>query len=178
MSEPISAYRKAENDFRGQPDQFWEYLERNKHEDWTLCIGWALRRADRFYNLDQQQVAERTAVVDSNGQVLVPPVSKSFLSAMLTGRSKVAPDVYTRLADACGVNPVEFYLAERWLSPAQVAAYQMPERELVLPILTKLTAIGRSEQPAALAVVLSVLDSLKAAAERMATRQESAAQRQ
>lgn len=173
MTEPMSAYRKAENEFRGQPDGLWAFLEANKHEDWTLCIGWALRRADRFYNLDQQQVAERTALLDNQGRVLVPAVSKSFLSAMLSGRSKVAPEVYTRLADACGVNPVEFYLAERWLSPAQVAAYQMPERELVLPILSKLTAVPRTEQPAALAVVLSVLDSLKAAAERMTARQNS-----
>lgn len=165
---PLSAYRKAENEFRGRPDDFWHYLEANKHEDWTLCIGWALRRADRFYNLDQQQVAERTAVLDSSGQVMVPAISKSFLSAMLTGRSRVSPDIYSRLAVATEINPLEFYIAERWLSPAEIAAYQMPERELVLPILRRLTTIPRAEQPSARAIVISVLDSVKAAADRIA----------
>jgi transcriptional regulator with XRE-family HTH domain len=167
VATKLSPYRQAENEYRGRPDDFWDYLESHRLEDPSLAVGWAVKRAERLYNLDQQQIAERTAVTDRDGNVTIPAISKSFVSAMLTGRSNVSPEVYVRLASACEVNELEFYVAEGWTSAAAIAAYQIPERELVLPILHRISALPRSEQPSARAVVISVLDSIKAGVERI-----------
>jgi hypothetical protein len=155
-----SLYRKAERELGRDPDAFWEYLERHKHDDRTLCIGWAIKRAERYLNRDQATVAQHTAVVDRTGRVLEEPISKSFVSAMLSGRSKVTPQVYVRLAEACEVSELEFYIAEGWTQPASIAAYNTPERAMAQPILARLAALRPDQQPSAVAVVLGVLDSV------------------
>lgn len=170
MPSEKSLYRQMEAKFGADEDAFFEWLEHNKHEDYTVAIGWALMRARRYYNLDQVQIAGRTRVVDSRGRELVPPITKSFISAMLSGRSKVQPDVYERLARACDVNPIHFFIAERWMSPSDVAAFNVPERDVALPLLAKLDQIPEPQRPAARATVLAVLDTLIATTRGMEER--------
>src|SRR5215212_8843364 len=98
-----SPYRRAVIDLGDGSDQLWEYLESHKHEDASLAVGWALERAKRFFNRDAASVAQRTAVLDSSGNLVEEPISKSFVSALLSGRSKASPPTYTRLAHAAEV---------------------------------------------------------------------------
>lgn len=156
---PESAYREAEAKFAGRLNELWAYLEQHRQEDPTLCIGWALRRAERFLGLDQSMVAERTAVTDRRGRTIVPPISKSFVSAMLSGRSKVSPEVYARLARACEVSTVEFFLAEGWLEPADFAALGAADKELTTPLLQRFADIPEEHRPQVRVALLSVLDA-------------------
>lgn len=163
MPTPVtsdSAYRRAEAEYGTASDELWEYLEKNKHEDGTLAVGWALERARRYFHLDQQTVAQRTAIADGAGNVVEEPISKSFISALLSGRTKAAPPTYARIAHAAQVSPLEFYLAEHWLDPADISAYDMAEKDVALPIIQKLLSLPEWRRPRAKAVVLSVLESL------------------
>jgi hypothetical protein len=156
-----SPYRKAERELGAGTDEFWEYLEAHRREDPSLCIGWALMRASRYLNIDQAAVADRTASVGRDGTVLVEPITKSFVSAMISGRSRVSPQTYTRLAAACEVNCLEFYLAEGWIQPEEIGAFSVPGREEALPILQRLAQIKDYDvRIRARAVVLAVLDSI------------------
>ncbi len=86
---------------------------------------------------------------DAAGVVIGEPISKSFLSAMLYGRSKVSPENYKRLAEATEVNPLHFYIAEGWI-----------ERDQSLPVIHTLMSIPPDQRPHARAVVIAVLDSI------------------
>lgn len=156
----ISPFRKAQHELGVSTDALWEYLEENKYDDPSLCLGWAFERARRFFNYDQVTIAARTAVTDNRGNVIDEPISKSFVSAMLSGGSRVSPEVYLRLADVCEVSVLDFYLAERWLRQADIAAYSVPERQEAMPVILRLLALPREVRPKARAVVLSVLDSI------------------
>jgi hypothetical protein len=160
MNDHMSPYREMEDQLRGNPNGFWEYLEAHKYDDPTLCLGWAFERTRRFFNFDLSTIAEKTAVVDRKGNVIEPAISKSFISAMISGRSKVSPPVYLRLADVCEVSVLDFYLAEGWVRQADIAAYAVPERQEAMPIITRLLGIPKKARPKARAVVLSVLDSI------------------
>lgn len=155
-----SAFRRAERDFQGRPDEFWEFLEEHKYDDPTLAIGWAIERAKRFYNRDQASIAARTAVYDEQGRILEEPITRSFVSAMLSARSKVSPPVYKRLARATDTNPIDFYIAEGWVDLSDVAAYDLPDSALALPIIQKVMALPQERRPRARAVVLAMLDSI------------------
>jgi hypothetical protein len=160
MTGHISAYREAEHRFEGRPDEFWEFLERNRREDPTLAIGWAVMRARRFYGWDQVTIAQRTEIKDARGHVIEEPISKTFVSSLLSGKSNALPLTYLRLARATEVSPIEFYLAEQWLDPADVIAFSMPDKETALPVLQKLLSIPEKSRPKARAVALAVLDSV------------------
>lgn len=155
-----SPYREAERQYGTATDALWEYLEANKHEDGSIAVGWALERARRYFHLDQQQIAQGTAIYDGRGNLLQEPISKSFVSALLSGRTKASPPTYVRIARAAQVSPLEFYLAEKWLDAADVAAYDMPEKDVALPIIQKLLDLPEHRRPRAKAVVLSVLESI------------------
>ncbi len=161
----LSSYREAESQFGTNTDELWEFLEVNRLNDPTLAIGWALLRARRFFSWDNMTVAQRTAVRDELGNLIEEPISKTFLSSLLSGKSKASPHTYKRLARVCEVSPLDFYLAEGWLDPGDVAAYTIPDRELATPVLTKLLRIPRHMRAKARAVVLAVLDSIYEEAE-------------
>jgi hypothetical protein len=156
----ISPYRKAQQEFRGNDDGLWEYLEENKYDDPTLMLGWAFERAKRFFGYDQVTIAAKTGRTDGRGNVIEEPISKSFVSSMLSGQSRVSPEVYLRLADVCEVSVLDFHLAERWIRQSDIAAYSVPERQEAMPIIMRLLDIPRADRPKARAVVLSVLDSI------------------
>ena len=160
MTTALSPYRKAEADFANDPDGFFQYLEAHKLDDPTLAFGWAIERSRRYFNRDQAAIADRTAVIDGRGNVLEEPVSRSYVSAILAGRSRVAPQTYRRFADALEINPVLFFLAEGWLTTADLVAYELPERHSTLPIISKIMDLPPAQQARARALVLAVLDSI------------------
>lgn len=84
---------------------------------------------------------------------------------MLSGRSRVSPEVYVRLADACEVNELDFYLAEHWVRQASIASFSVPERELAMPIIQKILELPKGLRIRGRAVVLAVLDSIKGVGE-------------
>jgi len=158
----VSPYRKAEAEFVGRPDEFLEYLSEHRYDHPTLCIGWAVEQAKQKLNLDQVQIAARTEVRDKDGNLVEPGYTKSYISALLSWRSTASPAAYLRLARACEVNVLEFHIAEKWIPIEYIAAYNLPERELVLPILAEIGKLPREMQPSARAVVISVLQTLVA----------------
>jgi hypothetical protein len=155
-----SAYREAERAYGHDPDAFWEYLERHKLDDWTLAIGWAFVRAKRFRGWDQTTVSARTAVTDHRGRIIEEPISKTFITSMLSGKSHPAPPTYARLARAMEISPLVFYLAEGWLDPADIASYDLPEREESLPVIQRLAKLPEEQRPKARALIFSILDSI------------------
>lgn len=176
MSRPTkieSEYRKAEDRFGKNEDEFFDWLEQHRYDDWTLCIGWALMRANRVFGRNQVEIAALTAITDSKGRELLPGINKAYISSMLSGTASPPARTYDRLARACGVNPLEFYLAEGWLTTADIAAFSVPDRALALPILEKLDSIPMEDQPAARAVVLSVLDTLISTTQRLTQRSKA-----
>lgn len=113
--------------------------------------------------MDQAQIAALTEERDSSGVVTSPAIGKSFISAMLYGRSKVGPENYKRLARALQVNVVHFHIAEGWEDISDAAAFDLPDRDLTLPIIRKLMELPVDQRPHGRAVVLAVLDSIYAA---------------
>lgn len=158
----VSPYRQAEEEFKGRPDELWEFLEANKREDPTLALGWAVKRAERFYGLDQVQIVAKTEVKDNFGKIIDPAFTKSYLSALLSRRTTASPEAYLRLARALDVNVLEFHIAEGWVPTEYIAAFQLPERELVTPILAELGKFDPAMQPNARAVVITVLQAMHA----------------
>lgn len=156
----LSAYRRAESQFGTNTDALWEYLEAHRLDDPTLAIGWALLRARRYFNWDNQTVASKTAVSNERGDLIEEPLSKTFISSLLSGKSSASPSTYRRLAKVCEVSPLDFYLAEGWLDPGDIGAYNLPEREMATPILTRILRLPPYMRARARAVVLSVLDSI------------------
>jgi hypothetical protein len=155
-----SAYREVEARFGPNSDALWEYLEAHRLDDPTLTVGWALLKARRYFGWDNATVAQKTAITNARGQVIEEPLSKTFISSMLSGKSKAAPNTYVRLARVCEVSPLDFYLAEGWLDPGDIAAYDLPDKETALPVMQRLLALPQEVRPKARAVVLSILDSV------------------
>lgn len=159
MAFPESAYTLCEREFQDDEDALWEYLENHKYDDPTLCIGWAIKHAKRYRGKNQAAVADTTAVY-SDGKKVKDALSPSFISAILGGRSKVSPLAYRRIAAACDVNPLHFLIAEGWVDFSELAAFDMPENTLALPIIQKFFLLPQKVRPSARAVILSVLDSI------------------
>ena len=143
-----SPYRRIEAEYGAGTDALWEHLEKNKHEDISTAVGWALERAKRYFHRDQATIAEMSGL------------SKSFISALLSGRTKASPGTYTQIARAAEVSPLEFLLADGLIEPADIAAFSMPEKDVALPIIQKLLELPEFRRARAKAVVLSVLDSI------------------
>lgn len=160
MTAPESPFRDAERKFGDDRDALWAWLEDNKHSHPTVAIGWAIERARRYLNLDQAAVAERTAVY-RDGQLIEPAISKSFVSAMLSARSRVSPEVYRRLAAATDVNVIHFHIAEGWEDEADVASYHFADQEVAHPIITRILRLPRDTRPRAVGVVTATLDSIQ-----------------
>jgi hypothetical protein len=155
-----SAFRRAEREFAGRPDEFWEWLEQHRHDDPTTAIGYAVERAKRYYGYDQADIAARTEVTDPSGKLIEPAISKSFVSAMLSARSRVSPEVYRRLAVATDTNVIDFHIAEGWEDQADIAAYHFPEQDVAHPIITRILSLPPEQRSRAVGVVTAVLDSI------------------
>lgn len=154
-----SPYRDAEERFVNDPDGLYQYLREHRLDDPSLCVGYWLMRADRELGMNQSDVARRTAVI-RDGQIVVPELSRGFLSALLSGRTRATPDTYTRVARAVGANPLEFFLAEGWVDPADIATYSMPHANEWQPIAKKLDAVPPTERRKVVALVGSIIDTL------------------
>lgn len=125
-----------------------------------MAIGWAIERAKRFFNYDQATIADRTAVYGPGGEMIEAPISKSFVSAMLSARSRVSPEVYKRLARATNVNVIDFHIAEGWEDEADIGAYHFVDQEVAHPILTRILKLPRHQRARAVGVVTATLDSI------------------
>src|SRR5215217_6199388 len=102
-----SPYQRAKEAHGGRiGDEFYNYLREHRLDDTSLCLGYYLQRAQREQNLNQADVAERTRTKNE------PPITRSFLSAILGGRSGIRADTWVRIADALDANPLEFFIAE------------------------------------------------------------------
>lgn len=143
-----------EREFDRDEDGFFEWLKIHRLESPDVCLGYHLKRVAREHNLDQVSIADRTAV---NGQ---PPLTRSFISAMLSGRSGVRPDSWLRLADALDTNVIEFYLAEQWLTPSDIAAYQVPHAARYADLTALLDKVPDEVQRAAIALCKAVLETV------------------
>lgn len=151
-----SPYREAEQKYGDDEDGFYEYLRQHRLDDPSLCVGFYLKRAARELNRNQSDVA---AFTESSS---APPVTRGFISQMLTGHTKATPSTYTRLARAMDANPVEFFLAEGWLDTGDLLAYHLPYATDWTPVAKKLADIPALRRPAVIEVVSAVLDTLSA----------------
>lgn len=151
-----SAYREAEKRFEGDEEGFYRYLAENRLDDPTLCLGYWLKNAERYLNLNQSDVAART------GTNTEPPFTRGYLSLLLTGGSNATPATYTRIARACGANPIEFILADkRWgITEADVAAYQLPFAQDWSPVASKLAQVPIHRRRAVVALVAAIIDTI------------------
>lgn len=153
-----SPYRDAEQKFN-DPDELFDYLREHRLDDASLCLGYWLMYADRELGLNQSDVARRTAVV-KDGEVIVPELTRGFLSAVLSRRTRATPDTYTRIARAVGANPIEFFLAEGWVDPSDITAYSLPHANEWQPIAKKLDAVPPTERRKVVALVGSIIDAV------------------
>jgi len=150
-----SRYQRAKEEFGEDKDGLYDYLREHRLQDPSLCLGYYLMRAQREMNWNQTDVAERTRTRTE------PPITRSFLSAGLSGRSGIRADTWVRIANALDANPLEFFIAEGWIDVGHIAAYQVPAANVILPIATKLEQIqGRQQQIAAVAMLGAVLDTV------------------
>lgn len=150
-----SSYQRAKDRFGDDKDGFYDWLREHRLDDVTLCLGYYLERAKREFNWNQTDVAERTRSRTE------PPITRSFLSATLSGRSGIRADTWVRIANALEANPLEFFIAEGWIDVGHIAAYQVPAANVILPIATKLEQIkGRQQQIAAVSMLGAVLDTV------------------
>lgn len=118
-----SLYRHSESKFINHPDKLWALLEQDRHDDPTLCIGWALERAKRIINRSKDAVVARTGYYNEQGKKIEEPISVSTLEDLLSGHYKATPQLYVRLARACEVSVLEFYIAEGWVEAEDIAAF-------------------------------------------------------
>lgn len=109
-----SRYRDALDEYGHDPDALYDYLQKNRLADPSLALGYYLMRAEKLMNRNQSDIADEAGV------------SRAFISAILSGRTRSTPQTYTRIARAVGANPLEFLIAEGFIDAADVAAYQMP----------------------------------------------------
>ncbi len=160
VMEHESPYRAAERHFGDDRDALWGWLEQHRYEHPTLMIGWGVERSRRFMNFDQAMIADRTQTYKDDGSILEPAISHSFVSAMLSGRSKVSPPVYRRLALSMSVNVLDFFTAEGWMDGSDVASYQFPDQEVAYPVVSRILNLPREQRYRAVGVVNAVLDSI------------------
>lgn len=153
--EGNSLYVQAKDRFGEDKDGLYDYLREQRLNDPSLCLGYYLLRASREMNWNQADVAERTRTRTE------PPITRSFLSAALSGRTGIRADTWVRLANALDANPLEFFISEGWIDTGHIAAYQVPAANVILPLATKLEQIqGRQQQLAAVAMLGAVLDTV------------------
>lgn len=131
-----------------QREDLYEYLRANRTQDVTLCLGYHLMRAERDFNLNQSDVAERA------------DVSRSFISSILSGKSLATPESFTKIARAVQANPIEFLLASGLIDRSDLLAYQLPDAEDWQPIAALLVNIPNTERRNAIAVVGAILRTL------------------
>lgn len=156
-----SPYREAEQNYVNDQDGLFEYLRQHRLDHSSLCLGYWLLYADRVLGMNQSDVARRTGVW-KDGEVVVPELTRGFLSALLSGRTRSTPDTYTRIARAVGANPLEFFLAEGWIDPSDIVAYSLPHANEWQPIAKKLDAVPPLDRPKVVVLVGAIIDTVLA----------------
>lgn len=165
-----SDYHKAKDRFGPERrDEFYEWLRENRLNSPDLCLGFYLERAKREENLTQRDVAERTG---SRNQA---PITRGFLSAILGGRSGILPPTWRRIADALNANVLEFYIAEGWIDPSAIAAYQVPQNQLLVMIANEVERVPPDMQTHVMALVRGMISTLMAQRASMAAETAHAA---
>lgn len=153
LDEGDSPYKRAKEQFGEDKDGLYDYLREKRLDDPSLCLGYYILRARRERNLNQADIAERTRTRTD------PPITRSFLSAALSGSSGIRADTWVRIAHALDANPLEFFISEGWIDPGHIAAYQVPTANVILPLATKLEQVqGRQQQLAAVSMLSAVFD--------------------
>jgi hypothetical protein len=147
-----SPYSKAKIHYRHDSDAFYEYLRTHRLEDATLCLGYYVERAKRERGWNQTDIAERTKTPTD------PPLTRSFISAALAGRTGVKADTWKRVADALEANPLEFYLAQGWLDPGDIAAYQVPHASLLMGVSRLMDQVDPENYQPFLDMVKAMID--------------------
>jgi transcriptional regulator with XRE-family HTH domain len=154
-----SPYRIAQRDYGADLDGFWEYLKANRDNDPTLNLGYHLMRVEREQGWNQSDVAGRTGVTQG-GKVIDKPLTRGYISALLSGRSQAHPETLARVYRSMNANPAEYYRCKGWLDDAEIAAAVSPMVELAMPIIRKLASASDAMRPTLIAVVLASLDTL------------------
>lgn len=154
-----SPYRIAQRKFGPDLDAFWEYLQKERDNDPTLNLGYHLMRVEREMGWNQSDVAGRTGVIQG-GKVVEKPLTRGYISALLSGRSQAHPETLARVYRAIGANPAEYYRTKGWLDDAEIAAAVSPMVELAMPLLRKLAGAPPALQPTLLAVLTASIDTL------------------
>lgn len=149
-----SLYKRMRAHYGADDDAFYRWLAKSRHEDTSVCLGYYLKRAERELNLNQADVAART------GTDREPPLTRSFISALLAGRSGIRADTWVRIAEACDANPLEFFIAEKWIKPGHIAAYQVPNANMLLSLARKLDDFSPAFQHTFITMAEAMADTL------------------
>jgi hypothetical protein len=163
-----SKYRAAEATYGRNTDALFAYLHEHRLEDLTLCLGYWLLYADRTLGLNVSDVAARakrpvdTRVEGEAATVVEEPLSRGFLSAILSGRSKAKPQTFRRIAEVIGCNPLEFGLADGWFDEVDIRNYKLPSAGDFSPVARELDDIPIGERRKVVALMLAIVQLAKA----------------
>lgn len=169
--EGTSRYRQMLATFggniRSDRDAQLEFLQQLKPirlEDITLCLGYWFLWCRVYRDLDQSAILARTGVYDKEGRMLEKPFSRGYPSLVLSGLSRARPDTWKRFADAMDISPVEFYIADGWLSPADVLSFQIDgsiQYRAVVDALEKVPEKSRNRAAAFIVAALGTIASMQ-----------------
>ncbi len=149
-----SPYQKAKEQLGVNSDELYAYLRTHRLEHTSLTLGYYLLRAQREMGMSQSDVAGRTGTTSEMA------ITRSFLSALLGGRSGVRAETWRRIANALECNVLEFYIAENWLDPSDISAYNVPNAHLLLPIAAKLDQVAPEHRQAVVQMIGAVVDTV------------------
>lgn len=149
-----SLYRRMKTQYGDDEEGFYRWLREHHLEDTSVCLGFYLKRAERELNLNQADVAARTGTRDE------PPLTRSFISALLRGRPGIRADTWVRIAKACDANPLEFFLAEGWIEQGDISAYKVPHANMMLGLARKLDDFSPAFQQTFITMAEAMADTL------------------
>lgn len=155
-----SPYRIAQREHGSSIDEFFDYLTANRFGDATLNLGYHLMRAERERNLNQSDVAAHTAVYGQNGSVIEKPLTRGYISALLSGRSQAQPETIARVYRAMGANPVEYHVAKLWLEDTEVRSYAQNLPDAALPLVQRISELPPAQQATVVQFCLAAVDTL------------------
>lgn len=155
-----SPYRNAQREHGSSIDEFYDYLTKHRFDDPTLNLGYHLMRAERERNLNQSDVAAHTGVYSPNGQTIEKPLTRGYISALLSGRSQAQPETIARVYRAMGANPVEYHVAKLWLEDTEVRSYAQNLPDAALPLVQRISELPVAQQATVVQFCLAAVDTL------------------
>lgn len=149
-----SLFKRMRTQYGADEEGFYGWLREHRLEDTSVCLGYYLYRAARELNLNQADVAARTGTKND------PPLTRSFISALLGGRSGIRADTWVRIAKACDANPLEFFQAEGWIEQGDISAYKVPNANMMLTLARKLDQFSPAFQSTFITMAEAMADTL------------------